>query len=275
MHYVDEPPRPAGSTPGEVLLLVHGNPTWSFHWRELIKAWRERHRVIAMDHVGCGLSDKPCPPYRLADRIRHLVHLIQHLDLRQITLVGHDWGGAIGLGAAEAMPQRFSRLVLLNTGAFPPTWVPWRLRAARNRVIGPLAVQGLNLFLRAAMRMTTVQPNAITPQVRAGYLAPYTHWRQRRAIFQFVRDIPLSPRHPTFRTLADLEKGLPQLSGRPCLVLWGMQDWCFTPECLDRMIQLLPWAEVQRLESAGHWVVEDAHEIIDLRVREFLDAHPI
>jgi haloalkane dehalogenase len=275
MHYVDEPLRSAGLAPREVLLLVHGNPTWSFYWRELIKVWRVRHRVIAVDHVGCGLSDKECPPYRLADRVGHLVHVIQRLDLRHITLVGHDWGGAIGLGAAEAVPQRFARLVLLNTGAFPPTSVPWRLRAARNRLWGPLAVQGLNLFLRAAMRMTTVRPNAITPPVRAGYLAPYAHWRQRRAIFQFVRDIPLSPSHPTYRTLADVENGLARLSSQPCLVLWGMQDWCFTPACLERMIGLMPWAEVHRLDGAGHWVVEDAGEIIALRVQEFMDAHPL
>ena len=113
-HYLDE-----GS--GEPLLMVHGNPTWSFYWRNLILALRDDYRTIAPDHIGCGLSDKPenyC--YTLAQHIDNLVQLIRELDLTNITLLAHDWGGSIGLGAALELPERFSRIVLFNTAAFPP-----------------------------------------------------------------------------------------------------------------------------------------------------------
>ena len=103
-HYLDE-----GS--GPVLLMVHGNPTWSFYWRNLILALRDRFRIVAVDHIGCGLSDKPAADdysYRLARRVADLGQLIEKLDLRQITLVAHDWGGAIGMGAAVAAPERFA-----------------------------------------------------------------------------------------------------------------------------------------------------------------------
>src|SRR5262245_9969418 len=107
-HYVDE-------GQGEPLLFVHGNPTWSFYWRNLIERYRGQFRAIAPDHMGCGLSEKPARyEYRLARHINNLKQLIERLDLKGITLVAHDWGGAIGLGAASQMPERFARLVLMN-----------------------------------------------------------------------------------------------------------------------------------------------------------------
>jgi pimeloyl-ACP methyl ester carboxylesterase len=270
MHYVDESPDGSLAT-DNVLLMVHGNPTWSFHWRELIKAWRGRFRVIAPDHLGCGLSGVPeGRNIRLADRIGHLVELIETLDLRHVTLLAHDWGGAIGLGAALAMPNRFDRIVLFNTGAFPPWFIPWRIRLARIPLLGRIAVQGPNLFLRAALRMALANPRVLSPEARAGYLAPYNSWHRRQAIYDFVADIPRSSRHPTYATLAEIEAGLPQFSDRPLLLVWGMRDWCFTPACLDRFRALLPHGQVHRIESAGHWVVEDARAEIIRRVGTFL-----
>jgi cis-3-alkyl-4-acyloxetan-2-one decarboxylase len=271
MHYVDESPDKSSGVADGVLLMVHGNPTWSFHWRELIKAWQGQFRVIAPDHLGCGISDLPeGHPVRLADRIAHLIQLIETLDLRHITLVAHDWGGAIGLGAALATADRFERIVLFNTGAFPPWFIPWRIRLARLPLLGRLAVQGPNLFLRAALQLALANPRVLTPESRAGYLAPYNSWHRRQAIYDFVVDIPRSPRHPTYATLAEIEAGLARLSDRPLLLVWGMRDWCFTPACLDRFRELLPHAEVHPIETAGHWVVEDARaEVID-RVGTFL-----
>ncbi|OHB79221.1 MAG: hypothetical protein A2W31_07855 [Planctomycetes bacterium RBG_16_64_10] len=275
MHYLDECPSGSDDS-GEVLLMVHGNPTWSFHWRELIKAWRGRLRVVAPDHLGCGLSDRPLgPPVRLADHIDNLRQLIEALDLRRVTLVAHDWGGAIGLGAALAAANRFARFVLLNTGAFPPRHIPARIRLARTPLFGRLAVQGLNLFLRAAFRMALVDRRVLTREVRAGYLAPYNSWRQRQGIYHFVKDIPRSPRQPTYATLAGIEARLPQLARQPVLLVWGMQDWCFTPACLERLLELLPQAAVHRIEQAGHWVVEDARHAVIARVEQFLAAHPL
>jgi len=263
-HYLDE-----GA--GRPLLMVHGNPTWSFYWRNLIEAFRDKNRVIAPDHIGCGLSDKPAHyHYTLAQHIENLLKLIEELDLSEITLVAHDWGGAIGLGAAGRQPERFRRIVLFNTGAFPPPYVPWRLRMIRSPLIGKPAIQGGNLFARAALRMAVADRTRLSSQVKAGLLAPYNNWSNRIATYKFVRDIPTTPRHPTWETLKQVENGLQTLSDRPTLLIWGMQDWCFNSVCLDRLSELLPNHEVHRFQDAGHYVVEEAHERIVPLMSAFL-----
>lgn len=268
-HYLDE-----GS--GETLLLVHGNPTWSFYWRNVVLALRDRYRLIVPDHIGCGLSDKPAGyAYRLADRIADLSRLVDELDLQRVTLVAHDWGGAIGMGVAAARPKRFSRFVLCNTAAFRSTLMPWRIRICRLPVLGRIAVQGFNGFARAALRMATAKPERFSPAIRQGYLAPYDGWRHRRAIYEFVRDIPLKPRHPSYQTLCRVEEGLALFRDHPALLVWGMQDWCFTPAFLQRFLDFFPRAEVERADDAGHYVVEDAAERVVASIEAFLARHPL
>lgn len=267
LHYVDHGPADAAET----LLFVHGNPTWSFLWRRLIEVESPRRRCVAVDHLGCGLSDLQPRPLRLADHIENLVRLIAELDLRHVTLVGHDWGGAIGLGAVVAQQDRFDRLVLMNTGAYPPWSIPWRIRVCRWPVVGRLAVQGANAFSRAALTMTLARKRRLTPTAAAGFLAPYTTWERRAAVYQFVRDIPAGPAHPTWQTLAELEQQLSQLAELPKLLVWGEADWCFTTECLTRFTEIWPEAEVCRLADAGHWVLEDAPEEVLEAVGQFLD----
>lgn len=268
-HYLDE-----GS--GEPLLMVHGNPTWSFYWRNLILAFRDRHRVVVPDHMGCGWSDKPqAYPYCLSTHIANLVQLIEHLDLRAVTLLVHDWGGPIGLGAALRVPDRIARLVLFNTGAYPPPFLPWRLRVCRTPWLGRWAIRRLNLFARAALWMAVAKPERMTPEVRAGLLAPYDSWEHRVAIDRFVADIPATPRHPTWQVLEEIERGLESLADRPVQMIWGMRDWCFRPECLDLLLKAFPAAEVERLTDASHYVIEDAHERIIPLVETFLNAHPL
>lgn len=253
-HYVDE-------GRGKPLVMVHGNPTWSFYYRHVVQAFRGSHRTIAPDHVGCGLSDKPQHySYTLRQHTDNLVRLLEKLDLQQITLLVHDWGGAIGLGAALAVPERFERLVLFNTGAFPPPFVPWRIAACRTPLLGPLAVRGLNLFARAAIRMAVERP--LERDVVDGLLAPYNSWAHRIAIMRFVQDIPFSPRHPTWEVLQQLESNLPKLAHLPTTMIWGMRDWCFRPECLERLLKSFPAAQVHRLADAGHYVIEDARDQI-------------
>ena len=264
MHYVDE-----GS--GEPIVMVHGNPTWSFYWRRLISALRSTHRVIAVDHLGCGRSDKPQDyDYCLVRHTSNLVELLDHLDLRHATLVVHDWGGAIGLGSLLHRPDRFDRIVIFNTGAFPPAFCPLRIRVCRWPFVGEWAVRRWNAFARAAITMAVERHERMTPAVRAGFLAPYDNHANRIAIARFVQDIPLSRNHPTWSVLEELEQGLRHLREIPVQIMWGMRDWCFTPECLDRMLEIFPRAEVERFHDAGHYVVEDAHERIIPLMRRFL-----
>jgi haloalkane dehalogenase len=198
--------------------------------------------------------------------------MLESLDLRGITLVAQDWGGAIGLATMLRMPERLKRIVLFNTGAFPPQYIPWRIRACRFPVLGRIAVQGGNLFSRAALRMTLSRRERLEPPVAAGYLAPYNSWKNRRAVYGFVDNIPTRTSQRTWRTLADVESRLPSLSDRPALLVWGMRDWCFRPDCLERFQQAWPNAEVHRLDDVGHWVMEDAPEIAVPLVTDFLDA---
>ncbi len=268
-HYLDE-------GQGDVLLLVHGNPTWSFHWRNLIGPLARKYRVIAVDHMGCGLSDKPSHySYRLSQHVDNLAQFVKRLNLERVTLVGHDWGGAIGLGAAHREPQRFARFVMMNSAAFRSQSMPWRIRACRVPLVGQLAVQGLNAFVRAALHMAVVRHNRMTPEVRAGYLAPYDSWNNRQAIYRFIADIPMSPRHPSYHDLLAIEQSLPMWSAHPWMFIWGMRDWCFTGAFLDRFLSFFPQAQVHRLAEAGHWVVEDAYEQIIPLVERFIAGHPL
>lgn len=268
-HYVDE-------GQGDVLLMVHGNPTWSFYWRNLIARLSPHYRVIAVDHIGCGLSDKPREyPYTLAQHVANLGQLVEELKLENITLLAHDWGGAIGLGTALAHRQRFRRFVMFNTAAFRSDRMPWRIRVCRTPVVGKLAVQGLNAFARAAIYMAVEHHDRMTPEVKAGLLAPYDTWSHRQAIYRFVEDIPMSPRHPTYEMLLGIERELPVLAEHPWMFIWGMRDWCFSPHFLERFLEFIPQGEVHKFDDSGHYVVEDAYERIVPLVEQFLARHPL
>lgn len=255
---------------GAPVLLVHGNPTWSFYWHQLIAELAPEFRCIAPDHIGCGYSDKPQHyPYTLDQHIKNLVQLIEQLDLRRVTLIAHDWGGAIGMGALVRMQERFERIVLLNTAAFPPPYFPLRIRLCRFPVLGQLAVRGFNLFARAATVMATERPGGLPPAVAAGLLAPYDNWANRIATYQFVRDIPTSAHQSTWLRLATIEAQLPTVRQRK-LLIWGMRDWCFRPECLLRFEDHWPDADVEECERAGHYVLLDEPAIVIPRIRNFL-----
>jgi haloalkane dehalogenase len=221
--------------------------------------------------LGCGLSDKPQRFFTLDDHIENLCALIDSLALERVTLVAQDWGGAIGLGAMLRMPDRLERIVLFNTGAFPPPYIPWRIRVCRGPVLGRFAVQGLNAFSRAALRMTLGRRTRLEPEIEAAYLAPYGSWANRSAVYGFVRDIPTGVGVPTWDTLTKIERVLPSLSDRPSCLIWGMRDWCFRPDCLDRFVAAWPTAEVHRLADVGHWVIEDAPDDALAIVAAFLD----
>ena len=268
MAYVDE-----GS--GPPVLLVHGNPTWSFYYRSLLTALPPLGlRAIAPDHIGMGRSDKPAAadyPHTLQRRVDDLAAFIDGLSLTEpLSLVVHDWGGAIALAWAVDNVDRLDKLVVLNTGAFPlppGKSMPWTLRAARLPLVGDLAVRRLNAFSRCALVMGSGQ-RWLPAEARAGLLAPYDSPEHRVSVSQFVRDIPLSPSDPAYAVLARTEQRLHLLRAVPTTVCWGMKDPVFDETVLEHLLTLLPEAEVHRYADAGHYVLEDAADrIVPLATR--------
>ena len=271
MHYADEGPKDK-STPS--ILCVHGNPTWSFYYRSILTRFRDTHRVVAVDHVGCGMSDKPQRySYTLTQHTSNLVRLIDTLDLRNVTLVVHDWGGAIGLGAAVERTERLRSVMVLNTAAFPPPYVPRRIAACRIPYLGSWAIRYWNAFARAAIFMAIDRLPKLSVSARDGLLAPYDSPQHRIAIDGFVRDIPMSKKHPTWKVLMELERNLPKLSGLPIRFVWGMRDWCFRPECMERMNLAWPNATRRELDDVGHYVMEEASAEVLEELQKLLDEH--
>ena len=269
MHYVDE--QPANSTSPNTILCVHGNPTWSFYYRSIVSEFRDQCRVVAVDHVGCGMSDKPQQyDYCLAQHTKNLTQLIETLDLSNLTLVVHDWGGAIGLGAAVRCPNRFRKIVILNTAAFPPPYIPKRIAACRIPLIGSWMIRYGNAFARAAILMAIDRLPRLSPAAREGLLAPYDTAKHRIAIDRFVQDIPLSPNHPTWSVLEKLEQDLANLRQLPIHFIWGMRDWCFRPECMERLQVAFPNATRLELQDVGHYVMEEASAEVVTELKRFV-----
>src|SRR5262249_50567248 len=213
---------------GEPVVMLHGNPTWSFYYRHLVLALRDRFRCVVPDHVGCGLSDKPDPSrydFSLCRRVDDLGRLLDHLGLRErLTLVLHDWGGMIGMGWAARHPERVARLVVLNTAAFPipkARRLPWSLWLGRNTRLGAWLILKHNAFCRAAARWCVTR-KPLPPDVRAAYLAPYDTQEHRVAVLKFVQTIPIKPDDPGFDIVRDTEAALPKFVDKPALVCWGM-----------------------------------------------------
>lgn len=274
MHYVDE-----GS--GEPILMVHGNPTWSFYFRKLIGGLANDYRAIAPDHIGCGLSARPAASeygFRLQNRVDDLEALCSHLRLdRNLTLVLHDWGGAIGMALAIRHPERIARLVLLNTAAFlkPANKpLPLALKLVRGfPFLATPAVLGLNLFARGAACFASAR--GLRSDVRKGLLAPYNSWRNRLATLRFVQDIPLSPRNPGYSILEQVDRGLEAFGDRPILICWGERDFVFDRDYLAEWRRRFPRAEVHGFPEAGHYVLEDAPDRVIEVLGAFLKRHPL
>jgi pimeloyl-ACP methyl ester carboxylesterase len=272
-HYLDE-------GEGEPVVMVHGNPTWSFYYRGLVEGLRGSYRTIVPDHIGCGLSDKPDDSrydYTLESRVADLEALVDHLGLDGgLTLVVHDWGGAIGLVYATRHPGRIARLLILNTAAFhlpPSKSFPWPLWACRNTPLSAWMVRGLNAFSRGAARIGCTR-KSLSRDVRDAYCAPYDSWRNRIAVHRFVQDIPLRPGDRNYDLITRTQDGLAGLAGVPTWIGWGMKDFVFDHHFLSEWVRRFPGAEVHRFARAGHYVLEDEGERILPLMRAFLAAHP-
>ena len=273
MHYLDE-----GS--GPPVLMVHGNPSWSFYYRNLVLALRGTHRCIVPDHIGMGLSDKPKDEsysYTLAQRIDDLETLVASLDLQEpLTLVVHDWGGMIGFGWALRHPELVARLVILNSAAFPlpeGKRLPWLLKLARTH-LGAVLVRGFNAFAWGTARIGCKR-RRMPAEVAAAYRAPYDSWANRIATIRFVQDIPLHLADASFALVHHVAGNLEMFQATPALIVWGGKDFVFDNDFLAEWRLRLPAAKLRYLADAGHYVLEDAAEEVIPVIADFVrSGHP-
>lgn len=269
-HFLDQ-----GS--GDPVVMIHGNPTWSFYFRELIKGLAPKYRTVVPDHIGCGLSDKPHIKkydFRLNSRVNDLETLLDHLKLKnKITLVLHDWGGMIGMLYALRHRERIHRIVIMNTAAFfPPKnkTLPIRLRLIRKvKPFAVVAVHGLNLFALSALFMASYK--GLDKDVKAGLIAPYNTWKNRTATLKFVQDIPVCPKDPSYDLVKHADENLYRLGHIPMLICWGKHDFVFDIDYLYEWQRRFPNAEVHTFSDAGHYVLEDAADRIVPLVNDFLE----
>ncbi len=269
LHYLDE-------GKGNPVVMVHGNPTWSFYFRRLVKDLSSDHRVIVPDHIGCGLSDKPSAknyPYTLEQRVNDLDTLIKSLDLQEkITLIVHDWGGMIGSAWALDNLDRIDKIVVTNTAGFhlpKAKRFPLRLWLIKYlRLFGVPAVLGLNVFSRAALYMAPRKP--LSRDVKKGLTAPYNSWKNRIATLRFVQDIPLCPEDVSYDLVNRVDTRLNRLGNRPMMILWGKHDFVFDIPFLDEWKRRFPKARLHLFEDAGHYLFEDKPDETSDLIREFL-----
>ena len=299
MSYLDEGPRE-----GEVVVMVHGNPSWSYYWRNLVTELAaprlgKAYRCIVPDHIGMGLSDKPDdggglrhphgrvdangrPPaydYTLAWRVQDLQALLRHAgidDATPVTLAVLDWGGMIGFGWALTHAAQVKRLVITNTAAFPlpaAKAMPWQIALGRDSLFGSFIIRAFNAFSSGASYVGI--ENKLPAEVRRAYVAPYDSWAHRISTVRFMQDIPLSPADHAWPMLEAAGKALPTFADRPAFIGWGLKDFVFDKHFLEGFRRALPHAQVSAFEDAGHYVLEDKAQVLVPQIRAFLDAHPL
>jgi cis-3-alkyl-4-acyloxetan-2-one decarboxylase len=265
LHYVDEGPRAAAP-----ILFMHGNGTWSYLWRRQIASLSGGgRRCVAFDHLGFGRSDKPpqLGRYSLQTHVENALAVVDQLDLRDILLVVHDWGGPIGLGALLERRDRLRGVVLMNTWAWElPSFLPPFLREFRTEGLGEILALGGNLFVESipgGMAKRTVDPVMMD-----AYRAPFPDYWSRVGTLAFQREIPLTERDRSAPLMGSIHKRLPEIDV-PVLLIWGMRDRVFQPVFLEQWQELFPHARSVELDGAAHFVVEDEPDAVTSAIDGF------
>ncbi|GAO41454.1 alpha/beta fold hydrolase [Flavihumibacter petaseus] len=269
-HYVEE-----GS--GDPVVLLHGNPTWSFYYRQLICRLSHQYRCLAPDHIGCGYSDKPGDEhyqYTLEQRVRDLETFLQEKHITgNIHLVMHDWGGIIGMVYAHRHPEAIKKIVLLNTAAFhlpEGKRFPLMLHFFRSWP-GAFFIRAFNAFSGLAT-IEGVKRVSLSRAVRKGFTAPYNSWKNRIATLRFIQDVPLRPGDRGYDTITAVQQSLPQFRNTPVLIAWGMKDRVFDRTILQAWKSYLPNAQVHEFEDSGHYILEDQQQAIGDLITDFFNT---
>jgi cis-3-alkyl-4-acyloxetan-2-one decarboxylase len=267
LHYVDEGPHDAPP-----ILMLHGNPTWSYMYRrpiELLSA--SGHRCVAFDHMGFGRSGKPPEPrrYILSNHVMNAVALLDQLDLRDVTLVMHDWGGPIGLGATLERRDRIRALVVMNSWAWElPSFLPGFLRQFRTEGLGEILALGGNLAVEAIPGgMARRDPD---PLMMEAYRAPFPDYWSRIGTLAFVRDVPLTESDVSAPLMGQIHDSLASLE-LPLQLVWGMRDRVFVPAFIQEWLALFPGSPVQELD-ASHYLVEDRPDEVAEAIDRFVTS---
>jgi cis-3-alkyl-4-acyloxetan-2-one decarboxylase len=270
LHYIDK-------GEGKPVLMIHGNPTWSFYFRGLIQSLSNDFRTIALDHIGCGFSDKPDAKtykYTLESRVQDLDTLITRLKINEkINLVLHDWGGMIGLAWAVDHPDKIDKIIITNTsGFFLPKGkrFPFRLWLIKTiKVFAIPAVLGLNVFAKGALFLGS--KTKLAPDVKKGLVEPYNSWKNRIATLKFVQDIPLTPNDQSYALVNHVEQNLKRLDQTSLLFLWGAKDFVFDLTFLNEFKSRFPRAVTHVFHDAGHYLFEDKPEESCQLIQAFLN----
>jgi cis-3-alkyl-4-acyloxetan-2-one decarboxylase len=245
------------------VLMLHGNGTWSYLYRRpLAELSAAGHRCVAYDHMGFGRSDKPpyMSAYSLERHVDNALAVIDRLDLHDVLLVLHDWGGPIGLGAALERRDRLRGIALMNTWAWElPSFLPPFLREFRTEGLGEILALGGNLFVESIPG--GMHSRNTDPVIMQAYRAPFPDYWSRVGTLAFQRDIPLTERDPSAALMGSIHDGLADLDV-PVLLVWGMRDPVFQPVFLDQWLELFPSARTVKLDDAAHFVLEDRPDAV-------------
>lgn len=270
MHYIDK-------GKGKPVLMLHGNPTWSFYFRNLIDKLSLEFRTIVPDHIGCGFSDKPGVKdynYTLKNRVSDLTKLIEHLDIKEkIILIVHDWGGMIGLAWALDNLSMIEKIIITNTSGFLlPATKKFPLRLWLIKHFMPFAIPavlGFNLFSFGALYIAA--KNRLSKKVKKGLTAPYNSWDNRIATLKFVQDIPLTQADESYNIVKYVDENLFKIKAFPILFLWGLKDFVFDKKFLNEWKKRLPDAEYHIFKNSGHYIFEDKPKETILLIENFLN----
>lgn len=267
MHYIDE-------GVGDPIVCVHGEPTWSFLYRNIFSNLRDFARIVVPDHIGFGKSEVPQNmTYILEEHIKNITELLFHLDLRNITLVVQDWGGPIGFGFATRHPDRIKRIVIMNTsiGVAKETQKLWYEPFVENGMyddlLGDMKTFVADYMLPSMHRKFTREEKKL---LKWAYTAPFPTPESHIGVKKFPLDIPKGPNHPSTPIMQEIKDNLSRLTEKSKLIIWGMKDKIFPPKVIDFWLKIYPGTPVIELHDAGHFLQEDAPDLVLNAIKEFV-----
>ncbi len=259
MHYVDE-------GEGDPIVMVHGNPAWSFMYRGLIKEFSKTHRCISCDHIGFGLSDKPLDwSYLPKDHAKNFDMFMESLDLKNITLVVVDWGGPIGMSYAVNHPKRIKNLVVNNTWfwSVKGNWYYEMFSGVVGGPFGKFMIKKRNMFVRDVMPAAYGDKRKLTPEVMKHYFKPMEKVEERIGCWMFPREVVGS-----HQWLGSQWKKIKKIKKKNVLIAWGMKDIAFKQKEMNTWKAVFPQARVVTYKDAGHFVAEEKSKELAKEMRK-------